>query len=298
MWLIASAATVAAARMLDILFFERRAKKRRRLGDNGIIIGAEPIELRLDGAPAILLLHGGGDTPQIVSALARHLHSRGFAVRVPLLAGHGRALAEWRKVGADAWQSQVRDEYETLRKSHSWVGIVGLSMGGALAVWLAAERGDVPALVLLAPYLDMPSSVRLAARCSNLWGIVLPYAPSGGARSIHDAEAAAAGLGHGVFTPAALRALASVVSSARRALPRLTSPTLVVQSREDNRIPAALTTRAFELIAAADKQMVWTEGAGHVITVDYGRERVFELTERWLSSHCGEKRTAKGPMTL
>lgn len=296
LWLIAGVAAVAVVRAANRVFFERRALERRPLGPDGVIVGATPIDLPLDGAPAVLLLHGGGDTPQIVSGLAHHLHARGYAVRVPLLAGHGRALPDWRRVTADAWHAQVRDEYDALRKQHAWVGIVGLSMGGALAVSFAAAREDIPALVLLAPYLAMPGSVRFAAATSHAWGVALPYAPSGGGRSIRDAKAAAAGLGHGVFTPTALRALASVVDAARQALPRVHAPTLVVQSREDNRIPRALTEQAFSILGAPEKQMIWTEGAGHVITVDYGHERVFDLTERWLASHGAEKRTAKSPM--
>jgi esterase/lipase len=38
-------------------------------------------------------------------------------------------------------------------------------------------------------------------------------------------------------------------------------------------------------IGAADKKLVWTTGAGHIITVDYGRERVFNEVERWLTDH-------------
>jgi carboxylesterase len=266
-------------------FVERRAKLRRPLGPDGIVRGAGALELRRDGAPAVLLLHGGGDTPQVLAALARHLYDAGFSVRVPLLSGHGRAVAEFRTVSATGWRRDVADEFAALRASHDSVAVVGLSMGGALALTFAAEHDDVRALVLLAPYVAMPRLVRGAAITSTIWGGLYPYFSSGGARSIHDVDAAARGLGHGIFTPAALRALYDLTVAAMRSLSKVRAPTLVIQSVEDNRLSRENTEAAFALLGAAEKELVWTKGAGHVITVDFGHEHVFELTADWLRKH-------------
>jgi esterase/lipase len=38
-------------------------------------------------------------------------------------------------------------------------------------------------------------------------------------------------------------------------------------------------------LGAREKKLVWTEGAGHVITVDYGRERVYSEVRAWLDAH-------------
>ena len=42
---------------------------------------------------------------------------------------------------------------------------------------------------------------------------------------------------------------------------------------------------ALKELGAREKQLIWTEGAGHIITVDYGRERVFTEVEQWLRGH-------------
>jgi carboxylesterase len=256
------------------------------MGADGIIEGAAALELALPGAPAALLLHGGGDTPQAMSGLAEYLHGRGYAVRAPLLASHGRSLSALVNASAETWRAEVRRAYDELAAKHPWVAVVGLSMGGAMGVSLAAERvGQVPALVLLAPYLDMPPAIRRLARTTHLWGWALPYFSSLGRRSVRDPVAAARGLGHGILTPQALRAFHETMTAAVAALPAVQAPTLVVQSREDNRIPVSGAERAFALLGAADKEIVWTEGAGHVITVDYGHERVFALVSDWLDRH-------------
>lgn len=286
------AALAVGARAAYPRYFERRALLRRPLGADGIVQGAEPIAHSRQGAPGALLLHGAGDTPQVLAELARYLHQRGFSVRVPLLASHGRRLQELGKASAAGWYDDARNALFEMRATHDWVAVVGLSMGGALALRLAAEEGAIPVLVLLAPYIAMAPLARRAANTSRAWGWLLPYFSSFGARSIHDAAAATRGLGHGILTPATLRALRDVVGAANDALPNVKCPTLVVQSREDNRISVASATQAFARLGAPEKELVWTAGAGHVITVDYGREHVFELTARWLDAHRGAPKQA------
>ena len=265
--------------------------RRLPVGSDGIIPGAEAFELtRGTEAPAILLLHGGGDTPQTLRYLAEYLYSRGYHVRVPLLPGHGRTVTDFSRVTAEEWIETVRSAHRDLTQSHRWVGVGGLSMGGALAVRLAAEVGSLPALVLLAPYVAMPSRISVAARLSPLWGVAVPYVSAvdaAAARSIHDRDEAARSLGYGVFTPAALRALRATVAHAVDLLPNVSCPTLMIQSREDNRVPAAVAQRAFDRIGTSDKELVWVTGAGHVITVDYGRDRIFQIVGDFFDRHRG-----------
>jgi carboxylesterase len=264
---------------------EHAVGSRLPVGPSGIITGAEGFALARPGAPAVLLLHGGGDTPQTLRHLANHLHNAGYAVDVPLLPGHGRTLRDFARVTPDEWTDAARERYQLLRQRHGWVAIVGLSMGGALAVQLAAEDPELPALGLLAPYLVMPSTASRAAWSAPLWGWLVPYVRSASNRSVHDTSEAAKSLAYGVISARALNALWRTVRRASVALPRVKAPTLVVQSREDNRIAVPDAERAFAKLGAQEKRLVWIEGAGHVITVDFGREGVFTLIADWLDAH-------------
>ena len=259
------------------------------------MIGGGSITLPRENAPGALLLHGAGDTPQVLAELASHLHTRGFSVRAPLLTSHGRRLSALTTANAGVWYADSARALSEMRSTHDWVGVVGLSMGGALAIQLAAEHHDIPALVLLAPYVAMPQFVRRAAATAGSWGWLLPYFSAFGSRSVHDARAATRSLGHGVLTPAMLRALHEVVSATWEALPRVHSATRAIQSRADNRISASSATAAFARLGSSEKEFVWVEGAGHVITVDHGRERVFELTSEWLEAHRGA-RISRAPL--
>ena len=281
---LALLAAAAVGRAIYPRLLEQRQSRRLKIGSDGVIEGAGPIDLPRPGAAAVLLIHGAGDTPQALEALAHHLHKQGFAVRVPLLSGHGRALAAMTATSAQQWYTDVVQELDDLRSSHEDVAVVGLSMGGALAARLVAEY-PVTSLVLLAPYIDMSGFVRTMATTSSAWGWLLPYFSTMGKRSILDPKAAARALGHGLLTPAALRALYETMSAGSAALPRVTTPTLVVQSRQDNRIRAESAERGFARLGAAEKKLAWINGAGHVISVDYGFQNVFDLTTGWLQAH-------------
>lgn len=299
--LLALAAIATAVMLSRRRSFELRDDTLRRLpvGSDGVIPGAEPFELtHPDGnAPAVLLLHGGGDTPQTLRYLATYLYDRGYDVRVPLLPGHGRTLRQFARVNADDWLQAARTAYRELDATHEWVAIGGLSMGGALAAQVAAELPSLPALALLAPYFAMPSYISAAARLAPLWAPIAPFVRAidpAAAPSIHDRAEAARSLGYGVFTPVALRALHRTVIRAIAVLPNVKAPTLMIQSREDNRVPPAAAQRAFDRIGTADKELVWLAGAGHVITVDYGREQIFQRVVDFFARH---RRAVSQPLT-
>lgn len=276
----------ARSRIRYVRRIEAECESRLPLGVDGIVVGAEPIALDgPDGSPAVMLLHGAGDTPQTLRYLAGELHARGFTVRAPLLPGHGRALRCFAAVDAASWFEVVNAEFDRLAARHPWTGLVGLSMGGALAVRIAATRPTIPALALVAPYLAMPPMVRGAALTSWLWGPFVPYVRSAGVRpSIHDPEERARSLAYGYFTPAALRALHATVREAVMALPRVQVPTVVLQSRDDNRIAPAAAIRAFSRLGTPTKELCWVAGA-HVLTVDRARDQVFDAIARWLEAH-------------
>ncbi len=252
-----------------------------------IVRGAQTIDLQEEGSPGVLLLHGFGDTPQTLTLLARRLHKSGYSPYAPLLPGHGRDMAAFGRSGASDWIDAARKAFAEMRTRHDKVSLVGLSMGGALATIIASERADIPALVLIAPYLGMPRMLRVAAVTHQVWGRVVGELSSRDPRSIRDPIEREKNLAYGKVTGRALFELWKVVRLARRAIGNVRAPTLIIQSREDPRCAPEVAEFALRALGAKEKKLIWTEGAGHIVTVDYGRERVFSETEMWLTTHSG-----------
>ena len=250
-----------------------------------ILRGAEPIDLQEEGSHGVLLLHGFGDTPQTLALLARRLRETGYSVLAPLLPGHGRTLEAFGRSRGSEWIAAAKDAYVDMRTRQDSVSVVGLSMGGALAVLVASEQREIPALVLIAPYLGMPRWLRVAAATHLLWGKLAGQVNGRNPRSIHDLIEREKNLAYGVITGRELHELSEVVRRARKSLADVRAPTMIIQSVEDPRCSPATAEFTLKTLGSEDKELVWTEGAGHIITVDYGRERVFAEVERWLSSH-------------
>jgi carboxylesterase len=250
-----------------------------------ILPDAGTIDLQEEGSHGVLLLHGFGDTPQTLALLARRLRKSGYSVLAPLLPGHGRSMEAFGKSRASDWIAAARDAYSDMRTRHETVSVVGLSMGGALAALIAGEQYEIPALVLIAPYLGMPMLLRVAAATHLLWGRFAGELNARNPQSIHDPIEREKNLAYGAVTGRELHELWGVVRRSRRALTNVRSPTIIIQSREDPRCPPEVAEFALNALGSAEKTLVWTEGAGHIITVDYGRERVFSEVERWLDAH-------------
>lgn len=274
-----------AARARYLRALAREVSARRALGPDGIVLGGSGFSLSRPGAPAVLLIHGAGDTPQTLRYLGEALFSNGFHVEAPLLPGHGRALDAFMHTSADEWMNATRAAYRELIGGRSSVGVVGLSMGGALAARLAAEAPGLGALCLIAPYLSLPPRIAWAARTARWWGGLLPVFESSGGISILDPEERTKSLSYGVFTAAALRALQDTVVRANDVLGTIKAPTLMIQSRGDNRIAVSDAEQSFARIGAEEKRLEWVSGAAHIITVDYGRDHVNALVGQWLADH-------------
>ncbi len=252
----------------------------------GIVDGAEGFRLAGTNGRSLLLLHGSGDTPQSLRYLAERLRAEGYTVVAPLLPGHGRSPRAFATATSDDYYAAAHRAFAAVRASHDWVGLVGLSMGGAIAARLAVAAPDARVLVLLAPYLTPPADVRLIRAVSPLWGFPAPYLRGRGEASVHDRAADSKSRAYGTFSPGALTALARTAAAGLRALSEVTQPTLVINSEQDNRIPRALAKRALEKIRAPMEQH-WVSGCGHVITVDYCKDTVADLVAAFLARHAG-----------
>ncbi len=270
------------------------------IGENAdpaaVIKGAEAIDLQEGGSHGVLLLHGFGDTPQTLALLARRLAKSGYGVFVPLLPGHGRTMEAFRRSRAEEWIEAARESLYLMRARYATVSVVGLSMGGALAVIIASGSSAITSLVLIAPYLGMPMPLGIAARTHWIWGALAGEINARSPRSIHDPIEREKNLAYGAVTGRTLYELSKVVRKARKALPTVTAPTLIILSKEDPRVAPAIADFAMRELGARDKKLVLTEGAGHIITVDYGRERVFSEVEEWVRMHNGST-TAAGDIS-
>lgn len=288
-WGLGATALVWGQRVLRASRRAGRFRTRFPTGDDEIVDGAEPRTFHAPGRRALLLLHGYNDSPQSLDQVARVIHASGWTVRLPLLPGHGRSLDAFDSWTREDLLTAARAEYTTLRETHSTVVVGGLSMGGAIACWLAAES-EAAGVVLFAPMLFVPRPMEIAVTTARLWSLFSRFMSGGGARSIRDPAAARAMIAYGASSRRSLEALEKVCRHTTARLGFIHVPVLVIQSEEDNRLPRDQSVRAIARIGSDDKTVIWTQGAGHVLTVDYGWQEVAATAARWLAERFPEPR--------
>ena len=123
-----------------------------------VMDGAEPFVFAAgdgpEGRTGVLVVHGFTGTPMSVRPWGEHLAAAGFAVRGPLLPGHGTRWQDCNASTHDQWTTAVNDAFDVLAAECDRVFVAGLSLGGTLSIRLAEARpDDVAGLLLVNPAL-------------------------------------------------------------------------------------------------------------------------------------------------
>jgi carboxylesterase len=116
-----------------------------------VMAGAEAF--RAGGSrTGVLLCHGFTGSPQSMRPWAETLAAAGLSVSLPRLPGHGTTWQEMARTRWEDWFAEVNRAFEELRGGCDEIFVMGLSMGGCLALRLAELHGAaVSGLVLVNP---------------------------------------------------------------------------------------------------------------------------------------------------
>ena len=232
-----------------------------------IIPGAEPWTADGTNGHGALVLHGFTGNPSSMRSLAKELNDSGFAIEMPLLPGHGTSLEEMQKTGWADWSSAVEEAYQALASRVESVVLVGLSMGGTLACWLASHHREAAGLAVVNPYVEVPadSFIELAVGVRDSGMDVIPgigsdIALPGGVENAYDGTPIEPALS--LF--AGLRELQ---------LKDIVCPSLIITSRQDHVVPPS-SSDLLESKVSGPVERVMLEKSFHVATLDYEAEEI------------------------
>lgn len=233
---------------------------------SGVDASAFDLAPRGGRAPAaVLCLHGLSGTPYEVRALGEACAARGLAAVGPLLPGHGGAPAELAAVSSPAvWLEAARAEVKRLRARHAQVFVAGLSMGGLLALALAADA-LVDALAVVGVPLRFSLPVRVAVPI--VWRF-RPYLPKRNGSDIVDAAARARHPSMPVMPLRAVHQLLRLQRVVRAALPRIEAPILVAHGAHDRTARPADARAILCRVESREREWIECKGSGHVVPVD------------------------------
>ena len=225
-----------------------------------------------------LLLHGFTGTPSEMRLLGERLASRGYAVRAPLLPGHGTRVEELARTAWSDWFAAAEASWRELRAVAARTVVAGLSMGGLLALHLAHERpSEVLAVAVLAPALELAN--QRSAEISR-WLRYLPRLP----RRFQIVPKK----GTERLTPAydeiPLRALASMLdlqSIVRSELGAISAPVMLAEGGRDETVAERSGSVIVSSLGSIRKTKLVFAQSGHIMTEDVEKEAVLGAVERF-----------------
>jgi carboxylesterase len=243
---------------------------------SSVLPGAEPMS-RQGGPAGVLVLHGFTGNPQSMRPLAEALAGAGFSVEMPLLPGHGTAVDDMIPTRFADWSEAAERAYRSLSERSTSTAVVGLSMGGTLALWLAERHPELRALVLVNPMADPPAqSYRDVLR--GLLDSGVEIAPGVGSDIAKEGMVELAYPGSPV---AAALSLFEGVDAVSERLTEVRCPVLLFSSRDDHVVPSA--SGAFVVARVAGPvERVWLERSFHVATLDHDAPEIESRTLTFL----------------
>ena len=247
------------------------------LPESALIPGAEPIFID-QGKTGILFLHGFTGSPYEGRDFAFHFARKGYAVWVPLLPGHGTRPEDLEGIPYQRWLEAAKSHYLEMKKHYPTVIVCGQSMGGALALHLAAGH-PVDAVISLAGAIFV-KDWRL--RLLPLARKVLRYQYKSKGPDIRCKKNKEKMATYHKYPLSSLVQFLNLIEFVRAELPQVTSPTLIVHSRRDHTITYENLDYIYHAISATVKKTLTLEDSYHIISVDQEQRRIFEAVEAFL----------------
>ncbi len=226
----------------------------------------------------VLLSHGFTGSPYSIRPWGEYLGERGYGVEVPRLPGHATTWKEMNTTRWADWYGEIVRTFDRLRAASDAVVVGGLSMGGALALRLAADRNDqLSGVVVVNPAVATGRKDVLALPVLKH---VVPAFPA----IANDIKKP--GMDERAYPKTPLKAAHSMMQNWKPLiadLPRITVPLLYFRSTEDHvvdELSQPLITRG---VSSRDVTVRPLENSYHVATLDHDAEQIFEESAQFIA---------------
>ena len=241
-------------------------------------VDASPFALPGAGRAAALCLHGLTGTPYEMRTIGEALSAAGIAAQGPALPGHNETPERLARVSHEEWIAAGRQALARLRALHARVFVVGLSMGGLVALVLAAEERVDAAIVVGVPLRLRQRAVRLVPIAKRF----VPFFPKAEGSDIRDPAARARHPSYDRMPLAALHELLRLQRRVRALLPRIHSPLLVAHGALDRTAHPDDAHEILRRVTSVEREHLSLPDSGHVVPVDVDAARLAAASVEFL----------------
>lgn len=228
------------------------------------------------GKRAVLLLHGFTGNSADVRILGRFLEKKGYTSYAPHYKGHGVPPEQLIESSPKDWWQDVQDAYHFLKqKGYDEIAVAGLSLGGVLALKLSLNY-PIKGIVTMCSPMTMRTT-------DTMFKGVLKYAKNYKKYEGKTDEEINKELE--IIKQKGMPSLVDLqqfVQSVRQQLDLIYTPILVVQSKNDEIIDPHSAHIIYRNVESIQKELIWFEHSGHVITLDKERNKLHEVILQFL----------------
>jgi carboxylesterase len=233
--------------------------------ESGRRVDSAPFDLPGRGRAAALCLHGLTGTPYEVRPLAEALAAAGIRAFGPALPGHNETPERLAATSYRDWLEAARADFYRLREDCEKVFIVGMSMGGLLALALAEEeRVDALATIGTPLVLHQPFAWLIP-----LVKYLMPMSPKAQGSDIRDPVARARHAGYRVMPLDSVHELQRLQRRVRPQLARITAPILVAHGAHDRTASPRDAIEIRDSVSSEVREYLPLAASGHVVPVDF-----------------------------
>jgi len=244
-----------------------------------VLPGAEPYS-HAGGPTGVLLCHGFTGSPQSLRPWAEFLAKAGLTVSLPRLPGHGTTWQEMARTRWEDWYAEVDRAFDEMRASTEEIFVMGLSMGGCLALRLAELQGPaVSGLVLVNPSVTAETKLFIVAPVMKL---VVPSL-KGVANDIK--KPGVTELGYDRVPTKAAATLPGLWKVTTQHLDQVTQPVLVYKSTTDHVVGPANVEILRRSLPASQLEVRECPNSYHVATLDNDADVIFAGSLEFVRSH-------------
>ncbi|MBI3536380.1 MAG: alpha/beta fold hydrolase [Chloroflexi bacterium] len=214
-----------------------------------------------------LLIHGFTGTPHEMRGLGEHLAEKGYTAFAPALSGHATNLSDLAPTRWYDWYASVRAAFDKLSAACDFIIPIGLSLGGALALHLAAHQKVSAVIAVSTPFTIQNPFVPLFTRFPFLVHVIHEIPKNPKRDDTQDPRVHAQHPGYRAYP---VRAAASLIQDflphLHNDLREIRAPALLIQSRGDQMILPTSMDDYCARIGSGQKEMFWVEQGGHLLS--------------------------------
>ena len=232
------------------------------------------------GPTGVLLCHGFTGSPQSLRPWAEFLAGQGLTVSLPRLPGHGTTWQEMARTRWEDWYAEVDRAFGELRATTNEIFVMGLSMGGCLALRLAELHGEaVSGLVLVNP------SVMAERKLFFLAPVLKLVVPSLKGLASDIKLEGSTELGYDRVPVKAAATLPGLWQITTKHLDQVTQPVLVYRSTTDHVVGPANVELLRKALPAGRLEIRECPDSYHVATLDNDAQAIFAGSLDFVRSH-------------